>query len=145
MDVYRSQVIIYCVISPTESQNQLTESNLRGRITRTMPPSLVVFTCTYFPCTSDLRYVQFLETLQAAKKNAVRIVVVDDSPDDVHKKLKAFDGRDGAVIVRQVLLCARQRMLPRRGDMARLRLIPTPCCAGKRQRRPTKLCNGATY
>ena len=61
--------------------------------------NFVVFTCTYYPSTSDLRYVQFLETLQAAKKHAVRIVVVDGSPDDVHKALKeGYDGRDGAVL-----------------------------------------------
>ena len=81
--------------------------------------NFVVFTCTYYPSTSDLRYVQFLETLQAAKKHAVRIVVVDGSPDDVHKALKeGYDGRDGAVIVRQTYQGGKGAALREAADVA---------------------------
>lgn len=88
-----------------------------------MPPTpmnFVVFTCTYYPSTSDLRYVQFLETLQAAKKNAVQIVVVDGSPDGVHKSLKeACDGPcDGAVIVRQTYQGGKGAALREAADVA---------------------------
>ena len=82
--------------------------------------NFVVFTCTYYPSTSDLRYVQFLETLQAAKKNAVQIVVVDGSPDGVHKSLKeACDGPcDGAVIVRQTYQGGKGAALREAADVA---------------------------
>ena len=81
--------------------------------------NFVVFTCTYYPSTSDLRYVQFLETLQAAKKHAVRIVVVDGSPDNVHKALKeAYDGRNGTVIVRQTYQGGKGAALREAADVA---------------------------
>ena len=81
--------------------------------------NFVVFTCTYYPSTSDLRYVQFLETLQAAKKYAVRIVVVDGSPDGVHKALKeGYDGRNGAVIVRQTYQGGKGAALREAADVA---------------------------
>ena len=87
-----------------------------------MPPTpLVVFTCTYYPSTSDLRYVQFLETLQAAKKYAVRIVVVDGSPDDVHQALRqamTWLRRDWAVIVRQTYQGGKGAALREAADIA---------------------------
>ena len=63
---------------------------------------LVVFTCTYYPSTSDLRYKQCLETLEAAQKHELCIVVVDGSPDAVHKELRrTYGGKDDIVVVKQ--------------------------------------------
>jgi len=59
---------------------------------------LVVFTCTYYTGTTDLRYQQCLETLQAASTNSIPIVVVDGSPsDDVHQGLS----QTGAIVCKE--------------------------------------------
>lgn len=83
------------------------------------PSPLVVFTCTYYPSTSDLRYNQFLETLQAAKKYNLCIVVVDGSPDDVHEELMGtYGGHDGTVVVKQTYQGGKGAALREAADVA---------------------------
>lgn len=60
--------------------------------------SIIIFTCTWYPNTSDLRFRQCLETLKKAAENSFPIVVVDGSPSEqVHAAL----GETGAIVCRQ--------------------------------------------
>ena len=80
---------------------------------------LIVFTCTYYPATTDLRYKQFLETLEAAQKHELCIVVVDGSPDAVHEELKGtYGGKDGIVIVKQTYQGGKGAALREAADVA---------------------------
>ena len=80
---------------------------------------LVVFTCTYYPGTADLRYKQFLETLEAAQKHELYIVVVDGSPDAVHEELKGtYGGKGGTVIAKQTYQGGKGAALREAADIA---------------------------
>ena len=80
---------------------------------------LIVFTCTYYPSVSDLRYNQFLGTLEAAQKHGLCIVVVDGSPDDVHDAMKGTcGGNEKKLIVKQTYQGGKGAALREAADVA---------------------------
>jgi len=73
------------------------------------PAPLIIFTCTWYPSTEDLRFLQCVETLEAAREHSCpAIVVVDGSPSKrVHEALRStgtivhkqtFSGGKGAAL-----------------------------------------------
>lgn len=79
---------------------------------------LIVFTCTYYPSVTDLRYKQFLETLEAAQKHELCIVCVDGSTGAVHEELKSYGRKDGIVIVKQTYQGGKGAALREAADVA---------------------------
>jgi hypothetical protein len=60
----------------------------------------VIFTCTWYTDTSDLRFLQCIETLKSASEKSIPIVVVDGSPSDaVHNALS----KTGAIVRKQIV------------------------------------------
>uniref|UniRef100_A0A7S3PXQ2 Glycosyltransferase 2-like domain-containing protein n=1 Tax=Chaetoceros debilis TaxID=122233 RepID=A0A7S3PXQ2_9STRA len=67
--------------------------------------NIVIFTCTYYQTTEDLRFHQCLETLQSKYgANSVPVVVVDGSPPEVHEVLK---NSTGAIVRKETGNCGK--------------------------------------
>jgi hypothetical protein len=65
----------------------------------------VLFTCTFYHNTSDLRFLQCLETIREAEKYNLPLVIVDGSPDPIHEVLCATtttSGRSLLVVEKEV-------------------------------------------